>query len=84
MGCRYLVSFNAEPRKQTGRGASDEVEVELVADPERSEYQRHFVKLGLVGEPSRTAGWAGCSYLADAGDLSSHGWVPPGRTRPDS
>ena len=35
MGGRYLVSFNAETRKQTGRGAGDEVEVELVADPER-------------------------------------------------
>jgi hypothetical protein len=35
MGGRYLVSFNAETRKQTGRGAGEEVEVELVADPDR-------------------------------------------------
>ena len=35
MGGRYLVSFNAETRKQAGRGAGDEVEVEMVADPER-------------------------------------------------
>lgn len=35
MGGRYLVSFNAETRKQTGRAAGDEVEVELVADPDR-------------------------------------------------
>lgn len=35
IGGRYLVSFNAETRKQTGRGAGDEVEVELLADPER-------------------------------------------------
>ena len=35
MGGRYLVSFNTETRKQTGRGAGDEVEVELVADPDR-------------------------------------------------
>ena len=35
MGGRYLISFNAETRKQTGRGAGDEVEVEVVADPER-------------------------------------------------
>ena len=34
-GGRYLVSFNAETRKQTGRGAGDEVDVELVADPDR-------------------------------------------------
>ena len=34
-GGRYLVSFNAETRKQTGRGAGDEIEVELVADPDR-------------------------------------------------
>ena len=35
MGGRYLVSFNAETRKRTGRGAGDEVEVELVVDPSR-------------------------------------------------
>jgi Domain of unknown function (DUF1905) len=35
MGGRYLISFNAETRKQTGRGAGDEVEVELVADTDR-------------------------------------------------
>jgi hypothetical protein len=35
MGGRYLVSFNAETRKQTGRSAGDEVEVELVVDPDR-------------------------------------------------
>ena len=35
MGGRYLVSFNAETRKQTGRGAGDTVEVELTVDPER-------------------------------------------------
>lgn len=35
MGGRYLVSFNAETRKNTGRGAGDEVEVELVVDPDR-------------------------------------------------
>ncbi|MBB4684814.1 DUF1905 domain-containing protein [Amycolatopsis jiangsuensis] len=35
MGGRYLVSFNAETRKNTGRGAGDEVEVDLVADPDR-------------------------------------------------
>jgi hypothetical protein len=35
MGGRYLVSLNAETRKRTGRGAGDEVEVELSLDPER-------------------------------------------------
>jgi hypothetical protein len=35
MGGRYLVSFNADTRKQTGKGAGDEIEVELVVDPER-------------------------------------------------
>ena len=35
MGGRYLVSFNAETRKQTGRGAGDEIQVELVPDPDR-------------------------------------------------
>lgn len=35
MGGRYLVSFNAETRKKTGRAAGDEVEVELVVDPDR-------------------------------------------------
>ncbi len=35
MGGRYLVSFNAETRKNTGLGAGDEIEVELVVDPAR-------------------------------------------------
>ena len=35
MGGRYLVSFNAETRRRTGRGAGDEVEVELVVNPDR-------------------------------------------------
>lgn len=35
MGGRYLVSFNAETRKQTGRAAGEEVLVELVVDPDR-------------------------------------------------
>ncbi|HEX2806751.1 MAG TPA: DUF1905 domain-containing protein [Kineosporiaceae bacterium] len=35
MGGRYLVSFNAETRKNTGRGARDDVEVDLVVDPDR-------------------------------------------------
>ena len=35
MGGRYLVSFNAETRRRTGRGAGDEVEVEVVVDPDR-------------------------------------------------
>lgn len=35
MGGRYLVSFNAETRKHTGRGAGDEVEVTLEVDRDR-------------------------------------------------
>ena len=35
MNGRYLVSFNAETRKNTGRGAGDEVKVDLVVDPDR-------------------------------------------------
>jgi hypothetical protein len=35
MGGRYLASFNAETRKSTGRGAGDEVKVDLVVDPKR-------------------------------------------------
>lgn len=35
MGGRYLVSFNADTRRKTGRGAGDEIEVELVVDPDR-------------------------------------------------
>lgn len=35
MGGRYLVSFNAETRKKTGRGAGDEVLVDLTVDPDR-------------------------------------------------
>ena len=36
MGGRFLVSFNAETRKATGRGAGDEVEVRLVLDEARA------------------------------------------------
>lgn len=35
MGGRYLVSFNAETRKNTGHGAGDEIDVELIPDPDR-------------------------------------------------
>lgn len=35
MGGRYLVSFNTETRKNTGRGAGDEVEVDLIVEPDR-------------------------------------------------
>ena len=35
MGGQFLISFNAETRRQTRRGAGDEIEVELVADPDR-------------------------------------------------
>jgi len=35
MGGRYLVSFNAETRKRTGRGAGHEIRVDLVIDPGR-------------------------------------------------
>ncbi|MHA7985132.1 DUF1905 domain-containing protein [Rathayibacter sp. CAU 1779] len=35
MGGRYLVSFNAETRKNTGREAGDTVEVTLEVDPDR-------------------------------------------------
>ena len=35
VGGRYLISFNAETRRQTRRGAGDEIELELVADPDR-------------------------------------------------
>lgn len=34
-GGRYLVSFNADTRKKTGRGAGDTIDVELVVDPNR-------------------------------------------------
>lgn len=34
-GGRYLVSFNAETRRNTGRGAGDEIEVDLTVDPDR-------------------------------------------------
>ncbi len=35
MGGRFLVSFNANTRKNTNRGAGDEVEVQLDVDPDR-------------------------------------------------
>jgi hypothetical protein len=34
MGDQFLVSFNAETRKVTGRGAGDDIEVRLDVDDE--------------------------------------------------
>ena len=36
MGERFLISFNAETRKATGRGAGDEVDVDLELDASRA------------------------------------------------
>ena len=49
MGGRYLVSFNAETRTHTGRAAGDEIEVELMVDPDRS-------RSALLIPPVRKAG----------------------------
>lgn len=34
-GGRYLLSFNAQTRKSTGHGAGNDIEVDLVVDPDR-------------------------------------------------
>jgi hypothetical protein len=63
MGGRFLVSFNAETRKATGRGAGDEIEVRLdVDDAPRVVEVPAELAVELDGDPSARAAWEKLSY----------------------
>jgi len=62
MGGQYLVSFNAETRAATGRGAGDEVEVTLeVDDAPRTVEVPAALALVLDADPDAAAAWSALS-----------------------
>ncbi|WP_395727530.1 DUF1905 domain-containing protein [Nakamurella sp.] len=63
MGGRYLISFGAETRAATGRGAGDEVEVALAVDdaPRTVEVPTALADR-LATDPAAAAAWAALSY----------------------
>ena len=63
MGGRYLISFSAETRDATGRGAGDEVEVALAVDdaPRTVEVPTALADR-LATDPAAAAAWAALSY----------------------
>jgi hypothetical protein len=63
MGGRYLISFNAETRKATGRGAGDEVEVRLhVDDAPRTVEVPDDLAAELAQDEAAQAAWGKLSY----------------------
>jgi hypothetical protein len=59
MGGRFLVSFNAETRAATGRGAGDEIEVALEHDTEpRTVEMPEALVTALADDPEAAAAWA--------------------------
>lgn len=62
MGGRLLISFNAETRKATGRGAGDEVEVRLdVDDAPRVVEVPEDLATELAGDDAARAAWEALS-----------------------
>lgn len=63
MGGQYLISFNAETRKATGRGAGDEVEVTLELDDQpRTVEPPEALAAALADHPEAAKAWAALSY----------------------
>lgn len=63
MGGQYLISFNAETRKATGRGAGDEVEVALeVDDQPRTVEPPEALAAALADNPDAAKAWSALSY----------------------
>lgn len=63
MGGRFLVSFSAETRKATGRGAGDEVEVRLELDDQpRTVDVPTALAAALAGDAEARAAWDRLSF----------------------
>lgn len=63
MGGQYLISFNAQTRKATGRGAGDEVEVTLEFDDKpRTVELPEMLAAALADDPEAARAWAALSY----------------------
>ena len=63
MGGRSLVSFNAQTRAATGRGAGDEIEVRLeIDDAPRGVDVPDALQAALDTDPGADAAWKSLSY----------------------
>jgi hypothetical protein len=63
MGGRFLISFNAETRRATGRGAGDEIEVRLdVDDAPRVIEVPADLAAALATDDASAAAWQALSY----------------------
>jgi len=72
MGGRFLISFNAETRKATGRGGGDEVEVRLdVDDAPRTIELPDDLAAELAQDGAARAAWDALSYSRQRGHAES-------------
>jgi hypothetical protein len=72
MGGKFLISFNAETREITGRGAGDEVEVRLdVDDAPRTIEVPEDLAAELASDKAAKAAWDGLSYSKQRGHAES-------------
>ncbi len=72
MGGQFLISFNAETRKATGRGADDEVEVRLdVDDAPRTIEVPEDLAAELARDDAARAAWDTLSYSKQRGHAES-------------
>lgn len=72
MGGQFLISFNAETRKITGRGAGDEVEVRLdVDDAPRVIEVPADLAVELAKDADAKAAWEQMSYSRQRGHAES-------------
>jgi hypothetical protein len=63
MGGRFLISFNAETRKATGRGAGDQVEVRLDVDEAPREVEvPEDLATELASDDGARSAWEALSY----------------------
>jgi Domain of unknown function (DUF1905)/Bacteriocin-protection, YdeI or OmpD-Associated len=72
MGGKFLISFNAETRKVTGRGAGDEVEVRLdVDDTPRTVEVPEDLAAELAADADARAAWEKLSFSKQRGHAES-------------
>jgi Domain of unknown function (DUF1905)/Bacteriocin-protection, YdeI or OmpD-Associated len=72
MGGRFLLSFNAETRKATGRGAGDEIEVRLdVDDAPRTVEVPDDLAAELAQDEGARGAWEKLSYSKQRGHADS-------------
>lgn len=63
MGGQYLITFNAQTRAATGRGAGDEVDVTLeLDDAPRTVEVPAVLAQAFETDPDAAAAWSGLSY----------------------